>query len=84
MVVKIKEYFKKPEMLKRMTVLKNIIYVVKEIQDIMKKFYLERRNLTISILFLIQHNCIISRLSSVDIFMNDGVVKQGEALRAEQ
>ena len=30
-------------------------------QDIMKKYYQEKRNLIISILFLIQHNCILSR-----------------------
>ena len=30
--------------------------------DIMKKFYQIKRNLIISILFLIQHNCIRSRL----------------------
>ena len=31
-------------------------------QDIMKEFYQMKRNLIISILFLIQHNCILSRL----------------------
>ena len=33
----------------------------KEIQDIMKEFYQIKRNLIISILFLIQHNRILSR-----------------------
>ena len=50
---------------KIMTNLKNIFYVDKEMLDIMRKFYQIKRNLIISILFLIQRNCILSRLSSV-------------------
>ena len=42
-----------------MTNLKSIFYVDKEIQDIMKEFYQIKRNQ------IIQHNCILSRLSSV-------------------
>ena len=37
----------------------------RETQDIMKNYYLIRRNLMISILFLIQHNCILSQRSSI-------------------
>ena len=37
----------------------------KEIQDIMKKYYQMKKNRIISILFLIQHNFIFSRLSSL-------------------
>ena len=44
-----------------MTNLKITFYVDKEIQDIMKEFHQIKRNLIISILFLIQHNCILSR-----------------------
>ena len=36
-------------------------YEDKEMQDIMKKYYQIKRNLIISILFLIQHNYILSR-----------------------
>ena len=43
------------------TNLKNTFYVDIEIQDIMKKYYQTKRNLIISILFLIQHNRILSR-----------------------
>ena len=56
-----------------MTNLKNIFNVDKEMLDIMKKFYQIKRNLVIPFLLLIQHNCIFSRVSSVDIFMYDGV-----------
>ena len=45
-----------------MTNLKTIFYEEKEIQDIMKKYYQIKIKLIISILFLIQHNCILSRL----------------------
>ena len=48
-----------------MTNLKNIFYEDKEMQHIMKKYYQIKQTLIISILFLIQHNCILSRLSSV-------------------
>ena len=52
---------KRLDMLKIMTNPKNIFYEEKEIQDIIIKFYLIKGNLIISILFLIQHNCIISQ-----------------------
>ena len=58
MVVKVKESSEK-------TNLKNNFYEDIEIQDIMKKYYQIQRNLIISILFLIQHNFILSRLSSI-------------------
>ena len=45
-------------------------------QDIMKKYHQTKRNLIISFLFLIQHNCILSRLSSVQ--------KKAKLDRAEQ
>ena len=47
------------------TNLKNTFYEDNEIQDIMKKFYQIEINLTISILFPIQHNCILSRRISI-------------------
>ena len=65
MVVKVKETFEKTKHIKKMTNLRSASYVDKEMQDIMKKFYQIKRNLIISILFLIQHNCILSRGSSV-------------------
>ena len=45
-----------------MTNLKSLYYEDKEMRDIMKKYYQIKRNLLISILFLIQHNCILSPL----------------------
>ena len=48
-------------MLKITTNLKNIFYEDKEMQDIMKKYYQIKRNFILSILFLIKHNCILSR-----------------------
>ena len=42
--------------------LKSLYYEDKEMQDIMKKYYQIKRNLIISILFLFQHNRILSRL----------------------
>ena len=48
-------------MMKIMTSLKSTFYVDKKIQDIMKEFYQIKRNLIISILFLNQNNCILSR-----------------------
>ena len=65
MVVKVKVVFEKTRHVKKTRNLKNIFYVDKEMHDIMKEFYLIQGNLIISISFLIQHNCIISRLSSV-------------------
>ena len=59
MFVKVKEKF---EMTRHV---KNIFYEDKEIQDIMKEFRLIKRKLLPSFLFLIQHNYILSRLSSV-------------------
>ena len=38
-------------------------YEDKEMQDIMKRYYQLNRNLIISILFLVEHNCILSRLT---------------------
>ena len=35
-------------------------------QDIMKKLGLVKRNLIISILILVEHNCLLSRLSSIE------------------
>ena len=52
---------KRQEMLKTMTNLKNTFQEDKEIQDITNEFYQITRNLIISILFLIQHNCILSQ-----------------------
>ena len=49
-------------MLKLTINLKKLYYEDREIQDIMKEFCLIKRNLIISILFLIQHNHIISQL----------------------
>ena len=46
-----------------MTNLKRLYYEDKEMQDIMIEFYQIKRNFIISILFLIQHKCILSRLS---------------------
>ena len=65
MVVKVKEYFKKTRQVKNNNKSKNIFYEEKERQDIMSELYLRKRNLIISILILIQHNCIFSRLSTV-------------------
>ena len=65
MVVKSKEYFEKCREVKKMTNLKNTFYEDKEIQDIMKNYYQIKRNLIISFLLPIQHNFILSRLSSV-------------------
>ena len=45
MVVKVKESFEKTRHVKNNKKLKNTFYVVKEIQDIMKEFYLTKRNL---------------------------------------
>ena len=59
MFVKVKEKF---EMARHV---KNIFYVDKEMQDIMIEYYLIKRNLIISILLLTQHNCLISRRSSI-------------------
>ena len=50
------------DILKTTTNLKSMYYEERETQDIMKKFYQIKRNLIISILFLIPHNCILSRL----------------------
>ena len=57
MVVKLKESFEKTRQVK------NTFYEDIEIQDIMKKYQI-KKNLIISFLFLIQHNFIISQLSS--------------------
>ena len=51
--------------LKIMINLKKTFQEEKEMLDIMIEYYLIKRNFIISILFLIQHNCILSRLSSV-------------------
>ena len=45
--------------------LKSTFYEDKEMQDIKKKYYSTKGNLIISILILIEHNCIFSQLSSV-------------------
>ena len=45
MVVKVKQYFEKTKHVKKTINLKNIIYEDKEIQDIMKNYYLIKRNL---------------------------------------
>ena len=62
MVVKVKESFEKLDTSKTMINLRNTFYEEKEMQDIMKKYYQIKRNLIFSILFLIQYNCIFSRL----------------------
>ena len=63
MIVKLKESFEKKQgMLKKTTNLKGLYYEDREIQDIMKKYYQIKINLIISILFLMQHNRILSRL----------------------
>ena len=48
-----------------MTNLKSLYYEEKQTLDIMIECYLIKRSLIISILFLFQHNRILSRLSSV-------------------
>ena len=48
-----------------MTNLKKIFYEDKEMLDTMKEYYQMKGNLLISLPFLTQHNCILSRLSSV-------------------
>ena len=48
MVVKVKEYFEKLDMLKIMPILKSLNYVDKEMRDIVNGFYLIKRNLIIS------------------------------------
>ena len=55
MVVKVKEKFEKTRHGKE------TFYEQKELQDIMIESYLIKRNLKISILFLIQYICILSR-----------------------
>ena len=63
---KSKRILRKDKTSKKITTnLRNTFYADIEIQDIMKKFYLIKRNLIILILLLIQHNRILSRLSSV-------------------
>ena len=47
--------------LKKPTNLTITFYEDEEMRDIMKKVYQIKKNLTISFLFLIQHNCILSR-----------------------
>ena len=54
MVVKVKESFEKLDMSKIMTNLKSMYYEDKGMQDIMKEFYLIKRNL------IIFHNFILS------------------------
>ena len=44
-----------------MTSLNSTFYVDKEKQDLMKEFYQMKRNFIISLSFLIQDNCILSR-----------------------
>ena len=56
---------KKQEILKTTIKVKNTFYEDKEMQDITIEFYHIKRNHIISILFLIQYNFILSRLSSV-------------------
>ena len=67
MVVKNKkEYFEKTRHIKNDNKSKKFVLrgqKRKKMQDIMKEFYQIKRNLITSILFLIQHNCIFSRLS---------------------
>ena len=65
MVVKVKEKFEKTRHMKNNDKSKKFVIEGQRIQDIMKELYLIKRNLILSILFLIQHNCILSRLSSV-------------------
>ena len=65
MVIKVKENFGKTRHVKNKKNLKNISFEDKEIHDIMKKYYRIKINLIISFLFLIQHNFLISGLSSV-------------------
>ena len=65
MVVKVKEKFEKTRHIKKMTNLKSVYYEERKTQDIMKKYYQKKRNFIISILFLIQHNHILSRLTGV-------------------
>ena len=65
MVVKVKEYFEKTRHVKNNDKSKKCILRGERNVDIMKKYYQIKRNLILSILFLIQHNSILSRLSSV-------------------
>ena len=53
---------KKLDTLKTMTNLKSLYYEDKEMQDIIMEYYLIKSNFIISILFLFQHNRILSRL----------------------
>ena len=63
MVVKVKVYFEKTRNVKNNEKSKKyIFYEDREMQEIMMEFYQIKRNLIISVLFLIQHNCILSRL----------------------
>ena len=64
-LLKQKNILKGLDILKTTTNLKSLYYEDKEMRDIMKEYYQIRRNLIISILFLIQHNCILSRRSSI-------------------
>ena len=56
---------KRLDMLKIMTILKNTFYEDNEIGDIKIEYYLIKRNLIISFLFVIQNKCILSKQSNV-------------------
>ena len=65
MVVKIKEYFEKTRNVKNND--KSKKFVLRRYRNVKyhEKILSNKKNLIISILFLIQHKCIFSRLSSV-------------------
>ena len=48
--------------MKTTTILRYTFYEKKEMQDIKKEYYQIKGNLIISILYLTQHNCKLSRL----------------------
>ena len=61
MVVKSKKSLKRLDTSKIMTNLKSVYYEERKTQDIMIEYYQIKINLITSILFLIQHNHILSR-----------------------